>query len=250
MVRNYTRFVMAAVLALLTACGTKRPPIDTLTPDQLVDRGMAELANRKWTDAITTFERFVVAFPTHPRMQEVRFRLSEGYFGKKEYITAANEFARLATDYPAGPYADDARFKVCESYERLSPKAPLDQQYTRAAIDHCQSLEAYYPTSEFVPRARQISTDLLNKLGEKQFRAAEFYFKRGAVDSAILYYETTLREYPTTTAAPKALLRLYEAYTNLGYRDEATTARDRLLRDYPESAEAKSLAAAASTTSL
>ena len=59
---------------------------------------------------------------------------------RMEYITAANEFSRLATDFPAGPWADDARFRVCESYYELSPHPQLDQEYTRGALDHCQSI--------------------------------------------------------------------------------------------------------------
>jgi outer membrane protein assembly factor BamD len=214
-----------------------------LTPDALFERAIAKLYERDWTDAITLFERFTIQYPTHPRLQEARFRLSEAYFGKKEFITAANEFDRLAKDYPAGPFADDARFKVCDSYYRLSPRPQLDQQYTRAALDHCQSLITYYGTSEFAPRAQELLTDLQEKLAQKEFLAGEFYFKRNAYDSAIIYYESTVRLYPQASAAPRALLRLHETYRILGYKEEADAARDRLLKDYPTSPEAQQLQA-------
>jgi outer membrane protein assembly factor BamD len=216
-----------------------------LPADQLFDRGIAQLNERKWTDAVATFEQFVIQFPTHPRVQEARLRLAEGYFGKKEYITAGNEFSRLAADFPAGPYADDARFKVCQAYYELSPKTQLDQQYTRAAYDHCQSLIAYFPDSEFAPRAREMSAELRNKLAEKEFQAGEFYFKRGAFDSAIIYYDTTLRDYAESAQSPRALSRLIEIYKALGYKEEEAAARQRLLTDYPTSPEAKAIQAPA-----
>jgi outer membrane protein assembly factor BamD len=226
---------------LVASCGPHTSPLQNMTADQLFARGTDALHRRKWNDAVQAFEQFTLQFPTSPRAQEARFRLGEAYMGKKEYITAATELAKLATDYPAGNYADDARLRICESYYRLSPKSQLDQQYTKAAVDHCQALEAYYPNSEFVAESRRMAKEMLDKLAEKDYRAGEYYFKRSAYDSAILYFESTLTDYPTTASAPRSLLRLYQAYTNLGYKEEADAARARLLKDYPESDAAKSI---------
>ncbi|HEY0811369.1 MAG TPA: outer membrane protein assembly factor BamD [Longimicrobiales bacterium] len=247
--RFVTTFVIFASAAV-AACASGSPNLTQLGADALMDRAASYLAERKWSDAVAAFEQFTIRFPNHARVQEARFRLGEAYFGKKEYITAGEEFNRLASDYPAGPWGDDSRFKVCESYYRLSPKTQLDQQYTRAAIDHCQSLVAYYPNSEFVQRAQQLADELRNKLADKEYQAGEFYFKRGAYDSAIIYYEVTLRDFADTSYGPRALLRLYQTYQNIGYKEEAETARARLLKDFPNSPEARGLqpAPAATTT--
>jgi outer membrane protein assembly factor BamD len=229
------------MLGLFAGCGARQAPLTNLTAEQLFERAQTELNERNWTDAIAAFDQFIVQYPTHPRVQEARFRLSEGYFGKKEFITAANEFNRLAGDYPAGPYADDARFKVCESYYRLSPKPPLDQQYTRSAYDHCQSLVAYFPNSEFAARAQEIMTEMRSKLAQKEYENGEFYFKRNAYDSAIIYYDMTVRDYADTQQAPRALARLVEIYERLGYDEEEETTRQRLIKDYPNSPEARAL---------
>ncbi len=190
-------------------------------------------------EAIRAFERITMEYPTHPRIQEVRFRLADSYFGRKEYVTAASEFVRLATDYPSGSWADDARYKVCDAYYRLSPKPALDQEYTRAAIDHCQSLATYYPSSEFTPLAEEKVAELRDKLAVKALENAEFYFQRKAYDPAILYFEDLLREYPGTSVVPRALLRLVEIYVRIGYEEEAEAAKQRLLEEYPNTAEAR-----------
>src|SRR5687767_13839148 len=220
-INKYLRgtLVMLAAAAT-TACATTPKVPDQLSPDSLFEKGVAELNARKWTDAITSFERFAIQYPTHPRQQQARLYLGDGYFGKKEFVTAANEYSRLANEFPAGPYADDARFKVCDSYYNLSPKPQLDQEYTRAALDHCQSLITYYPTSEFTVRAQTMLTDLRTKLADKAFMAGDFYFRRNAFDSAIIYFDATLRDYADTPVAPRALLRLFETYQKLGYKEE------------------------------
>lgn len=239
--RFFKTAVWAVVLVLVAGCSARPQNLTQLGPEQLFERATALLNDHKWTEAIAAFEHFVLQYPTHPRVQEARFRLAEGYFGKKEYITSGNEFSRLANDYPAGPYADDARFRVCESYYRLSPKTQLDQQYTKSAYDHCESLIAYFPQSEFVTRAREMMVELRNKLADKEFQAGEFYFKRSAFDSAIIYYEATVRDYADTAHAPRALARLIEIYQALGYKEEEQTTRDRLLKDYPDSPQARAL---------
>jgi len=240
--------LVLAVLMTAGACAGNGVQVQNLPPDDLMQQGMTSLNGRDWSDAVSAFERFIVQHPSHPRSQEARFRLAQAHFGKKEYVTAATEYARLAGDFPAGPFADDSRFGVCEAYARLSPKPALDQEYTRAAMDHCRSLETYYPTSEFVKRAQEILVDMNNKLAEKQYEAGDFYMKRGLIDSAILYFDATVQEYPTSRWAPRALLRLYEAYNRLSYKEEADQVRARLLRDYPTSAEAKQLSERAVTT--
>jgi outer membrane protein assembly factor BamD len=213
--------------------------VEVLDADQLYSRAMASLASKEWTEAVDLFERLTLEYPQDPRFQEARFRIGEAHYGKKEYVTAADEFARLASDYPTGPWADDARFKVCESYNELSPTMQLDQQYTISAIEHCESLVGYYPDSEYVPRAQAIAAQLKQKLAEKTLAAGEFYLRRKAYDSALIYFDTVVRDFPMTTVAPRALLRSVQTYQTLGYKEEMETARQRLLKEYPASSEAK-----------
>lgn len=227
--------------ALLAGCASGHVHLEKLGPDALFERGMQQMKEHHWQNAIDAFDRLSLQYPSFPRLQEARFHLGEAYYGKKEFVTAADEFAKLASDYPAGPWADDARFEVCKSYDRLSPDPQLDQQYTRAAIDHCQSLVAYYPSSEYAPQAKAVIDSLTAKLAQKLYDAGYFYFRRHAYDSSLIYFQDLLKQYPTAPAASESLLRMVEAYTQIGDLDEAKAARDRLLKEYPGSEAAKAV---------
>jgi len=246
-----TKYTAAALcFCILAACGPRGPRLDTLEADPLFERGIEALRSEKWSQAIEAFERFALVFASHPRAAEARYRLAEAFMGREEYVTAAMEFNRLANDFPAGPWADDARHMVCVAYYELSPPTDLDQQYTRSAIDHCQSLITYYPDSEHVAKARERIEELTNRLAEKEFNTADFYFRKQAYDSSIIYFQTAVRDFPQTVWAPRALARLHEAYVILKYQDEAQQARDRLLKEYPDSPEAKRLGAAVPTDTV
>lgn len=239
---------MLAIL-LLAACGPKEPPFDQYDALGLLDRGIELYRAGEWSDAIRFLDRFVLENPTHPRVQEARFYLSDAYFGREEYITAAGRFARLAEDYPSGEWADDARFKVCEAYRELAPEPTLDQAYTQAAIDHCQSVVVYHPDSEHVPAAREIITTMENRLARKELLTGEWYVKRHAWDSALIYFEMVIARWPASSSVPDALGGMIEAYSEIGHAAEAAEARTRLLRDYPTSAAARGMAGGTPTAS-
>jgi len=236
------------LIALVACLGcASAPRFANMDEDQLFQYAMEKLDAHKWDDASRALDQFVFQFPTDERYQEARYRTGEAHFGKGEYLIAASEFARLASDFPAGPWAERARFEVCESYFRLSPRPQLDQEYTHTAIDQCQTLLVYYPAGEHADTVRTMVSALQNKLATKELEAGQHYFKRGAYDSAIIYYDKVLAGYPSSPAAPKALLGLYRSYQERGWEDEARQARERLLRDFPESAEARSVASGSAT---
>jgi outer membrane protein assembly factor BamD len=240
--------LLPLVIALLGACGARGARLDHFDAEGLFAHGMAQLEARRWSEAADAFERFMLVHPADARVQEARFRLGESYQGRREWVTAAAEFNRLASEHPSGPWADDSRFEVCRSYYMLAPRPQLDQEYTRSAIDHCQSLVSFYPQSEFVPRARELIVELTNRLALKEYMTAEEYFRRRAFDSAVIYYDLVARDYPTTEWAPRALLRMVQAYDRLGYEAESRAARDRLLQQFPDSPEAQQIRGVATRT--
>lgn len=226
-------------LVACLGCASSGPRYADMDADQLLAYGLERLEARKWDEAARVLEQFIFQFPTHERYQEARYRLGDAHSGKQEHLIAAAEYSRLAEDFPGGEWAEESRFKVCESYYLLSPKPQLDQEYTRSAIDHCAVVIAYYPGSELAADARLKITELENKLAQKVLDVGQHYFKRNAFDSAIVYYEKVLAGYPSSAAAPKALLGLYLAYEEIGWEEEARETRDRLLREFPGSEEAR-----------
>ena len=238
------------ILPLLSGCASRGPAFHQLEADALFEYGMEQMAEGDWGDAVLAFERFTQVYPTHPRIAAARYRLGEAYMGSKEYVTAAMELNRLANDYPAGPWADDARFQVCLAYYQLSPQPPHDQEYTRTAIGHCESLIAYYSDSEYIARAREMVTELVSRLAEKDYLTAAGYERRRALDSALIYYQQVVENFAATPWAPRSLLRMHDIYVRLEYQQEAEAAKNMLLRDFPASPEAMQLRGDTVTTGL
>jgi len=239
------RAVPALTIAVsLSACAVfrKEAPI---TPEIALVRGLNAYRAHRYTRAADLIKRWVDANAAgDPRMPGALMALGTSHIHTGEYLTASSELLRLVTDYPQAAEQQEARFRLCEAYRGLSPRAQLDQQYTETAITYCQSYAGYYPQTPQADTARTWVSDMREKLAYKAYLNGQFYFRRQAYDAAVIYFNDAVNGYPETKWAPAALARVVDTYGKIGYREEAEEARQRLLRDFPQSPEAKLLAAA------
>jgi outer membrane protein assembly factor BamD len=236
------------LVATVTACPRELPR--DLPADELYRIGVARFEDGRYKEAIEALQRLLLQDPGYPNADSAQFLVGESYFQQEQYLTyfqqeqyltAANEFLRLAQSRPAGALADDARYKACLSYVELSPRPELDQEYTQDAINQCRSVVLLYPQSPFASDARARMAELTDKLARKSYMTAEYYFRRRAYDSAIIYLEHVLETYPGAEVEPEAMLRLYRSYQQVGYVQEAQRIRERLLSEYPDSPQAAEL---------
>ena len=254
-VRGYThrmtdhRPIRRAALALLAAaalggCAIFRTP-PPLTVESAYAQGMEAHQAGRHRRAAELLSQFVASAGADPRLKGALMALARSHMETREYVTAASQFLRVATEFPRDPEAGDARYGLCQAYHALAPRPQLDPEYTTAAITYCESYASIYPGTPEARQALEWVTELRGRLAEKQYQNGFFYLRRGLYDASVVYFNEVLAGFPDTPAAPRALLRLVEAYGRMGYREEEAAARQRLLRDYPQSTEAASLAPAA-----
>ncbi len=237
---------LAALLALLliaiVGCSARQENLSLLPPDDLFARAVAAMDRGDYDDAIPLFDYFVIQHVGDPRAPEARVLLGDSHMEERAYATAANHYQRLVNDFPFHELSLKARFRTCEAYYNLSPNPQLDQEYTVSAILHCESVAEYYPGTEEARAATAYVEELRNKLAEKLYDTGIHYARRGAYDAAVVYLEDVVQLYPGTPFAPLALSQLVETYMDIGYVEDAQEARERLLRDYPQSPQAQALA--------
>jgi len=232
--------VLVLMLSLSVSGCPKELPRD-VPPEELYRIGLEAYQRERWQRAIDALQRFLFQDPGNEKADSAQFLIGESYFNQEQYLTAASEYLRLAQTRPAGPLADDARYRACQSYYELSPRPELDQEYTQEAIDQCRSVTLLYPGSPYSSEAVERTRELTDKLARKYYLNAEYYYKRRAYDSALIYLEHLVQTYPEASVEPEALGMLYDTYQRLGYRQEAEQTRQRLLTQYPESSQAREL---------
>lgn len=237
------RALLLTVLLLaptVAACGAHGPPEGMASTD-LYDWARERFEEGDYGSARLGFDDFLLREPLHPRTDSAQYLLGESNFLSERYLEAAEAFERLAINRPGSDLADDAQFGVCRSYWELSPDLALDQEYTRQAQDACERLLQYYSPSPLEEEARELRRKTRSKLAAKKYRVGKWYFDREAYESANIYLEEVLQEYPEAPVVPDVLVTLFRSYREMGFDREARDVRQRLLDDYGDSPQAREI---------
>lgn len=237
--RSLSVAILLAALAA-TACGAHGPP-EGLASTDIYRWSVDRFEEGDYGSARSGFEDFLLREPLHPKTDSAQYLLGEASFRSDRYLEAAEAFERLAVNRPGSDLADDAQLGVCRAYWELSPDLPLDQSYTREARDACSRLLQYYSPSPLEEEARELMGKARAKLAAKQYRIARWYYDHEAYESANIYLEEVLENYPEAPIVPEVLATLFRSYREMGFDREAREVRRRLLDEYADSPQAREI---------
>jgi outer membrane protein assembly factor BamD len=217
------------------ACGGSTPaPRATPTPvtrvaesasagdiDTLWTRAQAAIRRGKWGDAVKHLDRLLLEFqPGDPRVAQAHFFEGEAQFALGSHLQAVREFRKVSDDTPNDPLAPEALLRAGDTYADLWRRPELDPSYGQTALATYQELLNRYPEGSAAKRAQERISDLQERFAIKEYKAALYYMRLKAYDSAILYLKDLVATYPRSSVAPDALLHLVQAYRTLGYKED------------------------------
>ncbi len=230
-----TRSSIWVLLAGVGACGSSTPtPRAAPTPvtrvsetasageiDTLWTRARQAVRHGKWSDALKRLDRALLEFqPGDPRVAQAHLWEGEAQFALGNHLQGAREFRKVSDDTPNDPLAPEALLRAGDVYADLWRKPELDPSYGQTALATYQELLNRYPGGSPAKRAEQRIDDLQERFAYKEYKAALYYMRLKAFDSAILYLKDLVATYPRSTVAPDALIHLVQAYRTLGYKED------------------------------
>lgn len=239
------RFLAPLILVLAAGCHRHKPET-TVAPeaiaieappgqvDSLWRATMNSVRLGQWNRVSTSLERLALEFPPgDPRTVQARYYLGEAYLAKGDQLAASREFRRVSDETPNDPLAPLGLLRAGDSYTELWRKPELDPTYAQTAMSTYQELVNRYPGSDAATRARAEIEYLQSRFAYKQYRAALYYYRLKAYDSAILYLKDVVATYPRSDIAPEALIKLISAYRKLGYEEDVKETCGYLRRFHP-----------------
>jgi outer membrane protein assembly factor BamD len=244
--RHRTLLSLLAALSL-SACGG-RASVPQVEPATQFTAAMHEFRHGKYHKAQELFNRMLFDLPTRdPLMPKVRFFLGESWFGVGDYLQASREFRRVSDDFPQDSLAAYGLLRSADSYARLWRRAELDPTQGEAAVAGYQELLGRYPDSPAATLAQVRLRAIQEQFAQKDYQNGLFYFRRGAYDSAILYFRSLIATYPSAGVVPDAFIRLVEAYGRIGYREEREETCAHLRQYYGGRADVREVCSAGSS---
>lgn len=217
-----------AVVAALAACGKraeKEVALDTLTAEEIYNRGEYALANsRKAKDAVTYFSEVERLYPYSEWAKRALVMEAYGYHKDRDYENSRSAAQRYIDTYPGDEDAAYAKYLLALSYYDQIEEVGRDQGLTFQALQALRAVIEEYPDTEYAKSA-VLKFDLaFDHLAAKEMEIGRYYLKRKNYAAAINRFRVVVEQYQTTTQTPEALYRLIESYLTLGITDEAQTA--------------------------
>lgn len=233
------RATAVLVLTLWLAACASTPESGVLPPDEQFARAEQEYAAGDFRQAIADFQTFAFNYPQDPRVPEARWKAAEGFYNVEDWATAAQEYLNYQRDFPREERAARALFQAGKAYQQMSLRPELDQRETERAVNVYDRVTVEYPRTEFVEEARTRKAQLRDKLAEKVYLNAEFYFDNENYAATELYLTDLIEVYTDTAWIPASYALLARAKCEQGLGDRASEVYARLQENYPESQAAQ-----------
>lgn len=235
--------------AVLAGCGGDDNVITDQGPDEIYQLGAESMENGNFPIALAYFQALEARYPFSNVTRQAQLDMIYAYYRGREFesaIDAADEFERENPTHPRVDYClymkglsyFDQAPNILERWFRvdLSERPPRD---TMQAFSVLQELVRRFPTSQYVPDARERMIFLRNRLAAYENHVASYYFERGAYVAAINRAKYALENFPGAPATEESLQIMVEGYEQLGMTDLANDARRVMQESFGELAAAE-----------
>ena len=235
--RPFRRGVLAVAVAfLVSGCSLLGGRPSTVAPAaKLYETGERLLLQEKYPDAREQFSWIVERHPESDLAPVARFLVGETYFRNKDFEKAVPEFESFVSLYPGNQIADLGQYRLARSYFEQMPTLVRDQKITTQALAEFQKLIRLYPESRYAPDAIVKIEACRLRLAQKELWIAAYYVGQGKYESALPRFDTVIKDYGRTQAAPEAFYQKADVLIRLGRSDEAAALLKRLVDEFPAS---------------
>jgi outer membrane protein assembly factor BamD (BamD/ComL family) len=159
--------------------------------------------------AAPLFESIVKNGPQWERAPEAQFFVGQAYEKSLEYEQAVAAYMRTQQRYPASPFAEKASFRTAHCFYTLAQESPNNKQLLENAWATTTLFLTTYPRSDLAPKAREYAESLRRQRARLAYNTATYYDRiEKRPKSALIAYETLLRDFPDSDWTEKAKGRI------------------------------------------
>lgn len=238
-------FALLLPLFVLTGCGgDDRIRDEGPDAEELYERARGALSAKSYDEAISLYRSLTVRFPFGRHAEQSLLDMAYAQHKARRPEQAISSLDRFLRTYPTHPNVDYAWYlKGLTNYEQtmgflreLFPgtAADRDQQAAAQAFRDFQELIRRYPESRYVADARQRMVFLRNIMAEYETTVARYYLRRGAHVAALNRCRYVIENYPGAPATVEALEVMAKAYDGMQMPELAADTRRVLEYNYAD----------------
>lgn len=207
----------------------------------LYQAGHEHLTAGNLDQALRVYAEIQSRFPFSHYATQAALETVTAYYLKEEYAKTVAAADRFIKQHPRHPHVDYLYYlRGLANYHRNDPgwfginPDQRDLTYLRQAFDDFRLLIRNYPNSVYAKDAQMHMVEIRNRLADFELSVANYYLTRGAYVAAARRASYVISHYQRSTATPRALEIMQQAYIKLGVPELARDARAILQTSYPD----------------
>ena len=203
--------------------------------EQLYALAAEELDKNDYLEAIELFNEVERQHPYSEWARRASLMSAFASYESGKYTDAITTAQRYVSLHPGSEDAPYAYYLIALSYFDQIMDVGRDQKMTEDAKVALMDIVRRFPESEYA-RDAELKIDMVDdQLAGKEMEVGRWYLRRGQPLPAINRFRSVVETYETTSHAEEALHRLVEGYLSIGLKGEALAAASVLGYNYPQS---------------
>lgn len=158
--------------------------------------------------AIEIFQKVVDNSTYGPLASKAQYKLGLVLKGEGRFYEAEEAFNKVVSNYPDSEWVEAARFQIASCKASVSKSPDYDQGGVKEAKDKFEEFVREHPDAVLSRDAEKSIQQLNEREAQSNYNVAVFYEKQKAYQSARVYYNDIINNYPDSPWAAKALERL------------------------------------------
>jgi len=191
-------YIFLIILILLSSCGEYEKLLKSADYDLKKAKAREYYENGQYVKATELLGQVLPRFRATEEAEDLNWMNAKSFYSMKDYFSASTYFKGYMDQYAYGKYAEEAAFMAAMCDYNLSPRAELDQDNTRAAIEGFNYFMNKYPSSSRTDECKKLIRELQERLVEKSYLSARLYYDMKQYKAAVVALNNSLKEYADT----------------------------------------------------
>lgn len=192
---KYKIYIIFLLSVLATSCGEYEKLLKSTDYDLKKAKAREYYEAKQYVKSSELLAQILPRYRATEEAEELNWMNAQSFFGMKQYDLAGSYFKSLLEQYPFGKYAEEASFMAARCDYNIAPRAELDQESTRNAIDGFNLFVSRFPASQRVDEAKQLTKELQERLVEKSYLSARLYYDMNQYKAAVTALNNSLKEF-------------------------------------------------------
>jgi outer membrane protein assembly factor BamD len=191
-------YIALLIMMLTSSCGGYEKLLKGTDFDLKKARAKEYFEAGKYVKSTELIEQILPRFRASESGEDLTWMIAQSYYGMKQYDIAGSYFRSYVEQFGYGKHVEEGTFMsaLCDYYG--SPRAELDQENTRRAIEGFKVFLARFPASPRVDECKKLMTELQERLVEKSYLSAKLYYDMEQYKAAVTALSNSLKEYADT----------------------------------------------------